>query len=144
MLGSLLVGGVEVAGVWPLTGGVVCAGAPTALPVLSFPVEDGCEDVAAPAVPAVPVADCDSLLAVPEVLADGLDEPLVEHLSAIICTLLTVSELLVPELAVLPLPLEEALAEALLPLGVPVTAISWPTWALRSVEPACSCHVLPD
>lgn len=144
MLGSLLVGGVEVAGVWPLTGGVVCAGAPTALPVLSFPVEDGCEDVAAPAVPAVPVADCDSLLAVPEVLADGLDEPLVEHLSATICTLLTVSELLVPELAVLPLPLEEALAEALLPLGVPVTAISWPTWALRSVEPACSCHVLPD
>jgi len=112
--------------------------------VLSLPVEDGCEDVAAPAVPAVPVADCDSLPAVPELLADGLDEPLAEHLSEIIWTLLTVNELLVPELAVLPLALEEALAAALLPLGVPVTAISWPTWLLRSVEPACSCHALPD
>lgn len=141
------VGEVEVAGVWLLTGGVVCVEPvllPTALPVLSLPVVDGCEEVAAPAVPAVPVADCDSLPAVPDVLADGLAAPLLEHFSEIICTLLTVSELLLPELALLPLALELALADELLPLGVPVTAISCPTWLLRSVEPACNCQLLPD
>lgn len=117
---------------------------PTALPVLSLPVVDGCEEVAAPAVPAIPLAACDSLLAVPDMPADGgLADPLLEHLSEIICTLLTVSELLLVELVLVPLAPDE-LAEAALPLGVPVTAISWPTCLLKSVEPACNCQVLPD
>lgn len=141
------VGEVEVAGVWLLTGGVVCVEPvllPTALPVLSLPVVDGCEDVAAPAVPAMPVADCDSLLAVPEVPAVGLAEPPLEHLSEIICTLLTVSEFWLPEVALLPVALDDA-ADELLPLaGVPLTATSWPTCLLRSVEPACNCQLLPD
>lgn len=92
----------------------------------------------------MPLADCDSLPAVPEVLADGFTEPLVEHLSEIIWTLLTVSELALLELLLVPLALDDVLAEALLPLGVPVTAISWPTCLLRSVEPACNCQLLPD
>lgn len=142
--GVCSVGDVDVAGVWLLTGGVVSVLLPTELPVLWLPVVDGCADVAAPAVPAIPVADCDSLPAVPEVLADGPAEPLVEHLSEIICTLLTVSELLVPEALVVPLALDDALEDALLPLGVPVTAISWPTCLVRSAESPCNCHALPD
>jgi hypothetical protein len=124
-------GGVEVAGVSLVTGGVVCGCAllgllPTALLPAggSFPVADGVA-AAAPAVPAAPTALCDSLPAVPLFMALGpLLEPVPEQLLAIIRTLETVSELLAVELVELCPELLDAAADELLLLGVPDTAIS--------------------
>ncbi len=54
--------------------------------------------------------------------------------------LVTLNELEVEAFA----PDDDALADALVPLGVPVMEISCPTWAVMSLVLPVSCQVLPD
>lgn len=145
---GLLVGDVELAGVSLLVGGgAPCDAGFTFVPEAGGTATEGFADgleasvaldeldeVPEAAVPAVPLALLGLELLAPEVL----------HESEIMLTELTFRMFCAVPL-IDPLLLLEAAPGALDPLPtVPDTATWCPTWLLRSDEPPCSCHTLPD
>lgn len=142
-------GEVDVAGVSLLVGGVApCEAGLTFVPEAGGTATDGLADgfEASVALDELVLPLDAALPVVPPVVLLGLEllAPVLLHEEEIMLTELTFRMFSAVPLME-PLVLLEAAPGALDPLPtVPDTATSCPTWLLKSDEPPCSCHTLPD